>query len=444
MFFRLQLCTLTRSRRVPFACPRCSAPLVRWSSSRRKPILKTILRDEFPLPLPRAAIPPHSTDERDPWTDLLPGLYEKYWGLDYVHPERAEQVPGVIVLRRTFLFPPAPSKELLTFVENTQDMPLSNLIVFRSLSECDVYLRSPAGVTPALIDLAHSFQDAYDQLVPDFPAPFVKPIHRVTTFDDAATLARRLLKKGRPIADPPEFVLTAPTALPPAPPAPALPPPPITDTDLPTYIAPLVASGWCISGVKAVNRFQAEREAFRALPSLSRMYRFHTYPAARQFFTAVVALIPPERAVQSERASVPATVTSAPDPVYPGVEVRFAKYENRVEVWTISELAEGAERPFGISHADVRFAIAVETLFAEKFTQHAHNIALKKRWVPTQMSEVWDYQNHNHSPKAGHNPLHELGPDSPGATGGDLQTGAQKSASGDRGLPPHLLLARKP
>ncbi|KAJ7689420.1 hypothetical protein B0H17DRAFT_637351 [Mycena rosella] len=155
-----------------------------------------------------------------------------------------------------------------------------------------------------------------------------------------------------------KLMTQAPTTLAPLPPAvaararPRRRAAPLTDADVAAYLAPLVTHGWTISGARAIARFQAARAALRGLPSLGRVWRFHDYAAARHFFAAVVAAVPP----RAPAAGVPA-----------GVEVRLTQSENKVEVGAISELAAGARKPYGISLVDVRFAIEVETIFAERW-----------------------------------------------------------------------------
>lgn len=59
----------------------------------------------------------------------------------------------------------------------------------------------------------------------------------------------------------------------------------------------------------------------------------------------------------------------------------------------MSELAEGAPKKYGISHADVRFAIAVENEFLKNWAGRAELVAPAHGGdVPSSMEEVWNYK----------------------------------------------------
>ncbi|KAJ7108674.1 hypothetical protein C8R44DRAFT_803327 [Mycena epipterygia] len=318
------------------------------------------------------------------WEDYLGPLYTRGWGFAYDYAAQQEPALGpVVVLRRTFIF--RFFTELVTFSANTQNATSGNIFALRGLQECDVYLRSPAGVARSLIHLAIETENEYKKIVGDeseYMRPYVNPVYHIMSPTAARPLALKY-SKPRTIKPGPPLVPLTPVVLPPAPPIPASPPPSITEADLKTYIEPLVTNGWCIAGVKAVERFSAAREALKGLPSLNRVYRFHDYTSARQFFHAVVAAIPPPTRSQS----------NVEEDVQAGVEVRLTAVDNKIEVWSISELAESERKPYGVSLADVRFAIEIETEFEKTWAGRAKNTAIEFRRLPKTIGELWDYRS---------------------------------------------------
>ncbi|KAJ7108673.1 hypothetical protein C8R44DRAFT_803325 [Mycena epipterygia] len=343
----------------------------------------------------KKALPAVPTPSTEPWLEeeweadareYLEPLYSRGWGLAYEGPEWFERTrEPVLVLRRTFPF--SSTKDLMAFMENTRDAPSGDLIVFRGLKECDVCLRSRAGVTQSLISLAIETENEYEKIIGrNYAIPYVDPMFHAMTLSEAGLLAVEIAKDSRSMkpAPPPPSLPIAPVLLPPPPLVPASPPPSITEPDLEIYIEPLITNGWSIGGVKALARFDAARKAFRRLPSLNRVYRLRDYTSARHFFRAVVALIPP-----------PTPASKLPD-AQPGVEVRLTASERTVEVWSISELAESEPKPYGISLVDVRFAIQLENEFDNNWAQLAKNSVPSKPSVPKIIEQLWDYR---HIPK---------------------------------------------
>lgn len=78
--------------------------------------------------------------------------------------------------------------------------------------------------------------------------------------------------------------------------------------------------------------------------------------------------------------------------VQAGVEVRLTAVDNKIEVWSISELAEGEYKPYGVSLADVRFAIEIETEFERTWSERAKSTAIEFRRLPKTVEELWDYR----------------------------------------------------
>ncbi|KAJ7689425.1 hypothetical protein B0H17DRAFT_1135011 [Mycena rosella] len=325
-------------------------------------------------------LPPWFPADHSVFKRLRP-LYGQGWGFRYDVPEPAEMERGngVAVLQRTFTFPSGTSSNyLLTFVEKTRDAPSGNLVVFRSHCECDVALRSLDGVTDDFYRLARDTQVAYKQIVGDgYPFRPVNPILRVTTFREAAAAARRAARAApHPHPLPPVQPTRAP--LPPPPPAPSPPDAPLTAADLRTHLAPLIARGWCVAHPKTRARFPGEHAALKNHAALYRAVRFASYPAARAFLHAALAALPP-RAVYTRLV-----------PVQPGVELRLTASALLVEVWAISALAAGAPGRYGISQADLRYAVELETLLATAASGALDAVTPRCRPVPQTLEELWD------------------------------------------------------
>ncbi|KAJ7141370.1 hypothetical protein C8R44DRAFT_726978 [Mycena epipterygia] len=74
------------------------------------------------------------------------------------------------------------------------------------------------------------------------------------------------------------------------------------------------------------------------------------------------------------------------------IELRLDSENPKVEVWSISELAEGAPKKYGMSHINVCFAIQVESKFAPNLVGRTENVALHTRKSPKTMEELWNYK----------------------------------------------------
>ncbi|KAJ7461591.1 hypothetical protein FB451DRAFT_486137 [Mycena latifolia] len=165
-------------------------------------------------------------------------------------------------------------------------------------------------------------------------------------------------------------------ALPSPPSTPAFPPPSIAESDLSTFIEPLVMNGWSIGAIAHAKLLHSGGgELPGRHPCLRRVYRFHDYPSARHFFHTIVAAIQP----------TPNSLAG----------IRAALFTDLfiVEVVSFSKLAEGApeNKKYGISHIDVRFAIEVETEFTKNWAGSANNVGHIVRKAPTTMEEVWNH-----------------------------------------------------
>ncbi|KAJ6525446.1 hypothetical protein DFH09DRAFT_1095653 [Mycena vulgaris] len=196
------------------------------------------------------------------------------------------------------------------------------------------------------------YQAEYENIVgPDYPVPKVASRYHIKSLERAVALLAQPAKSPPPppILTPLEF-----SSLPSPPPTPASSPPPsITESNLKTYIQPLAANGWSLVGLQAAT--------LAGIPTLRRIYFFHDCLSARLFLDTVVAAIP----------------ASTPDSLA-GVQVRLRELDpsTSVKIWSTGELAEGAPKKYGISHADVRFAIAIENEFAANWAGRASNVAL--------------------------------------------------------------------
>ncbi|KAJ7468047.1 hypothetical protein FB451DRAFT_1257897 [Mycena latifolia] len=325
---------------------------------------------KLPARQPLPAAPEASTEplvESD-FPQYLHPLYEYGWAFDLsrqMHP-KAHKLEERTILKRAFVFPT--TAELVAFTENTRDAPLGSIYVFRNLWT-DLHVRSLKGVTRSAIRVALEAETEYQKIVEhDFPPPII-PGPGVMSLEQAQRIT---LKKTPHIRAPPPRVPVEPVALPPAPPPPASPPPSICSDDLETYITPLVTNGWRIGGTKPMKKtFSEATTALRNAPCLHRTYYFNDYTSARHFLSVIVAAIP------------------APSPnSFAGVEVRLSFENCQLELWSISELAEGAHRKYGISHTDVRFAIEVENEFIKNCAGCAEHVAVPRRF-PSTMDELW-------------------------------------------------------
>ncbi|KAJ6597277.1 hypothetical protein DFH09DRAFT_1134132 [Mycena vulgaris] len=321
-----------------------------------------------PVPKPRTQLPapPEASTAPLVESDFLQYLVPLYaHGWQFVVINFKGQSYGA--LRRDFELPS--TTKLIAFTENTRNMSSGNIAVLRGLSDCIVQLSSLDGVTRSMIRLAMEYQAEYKNIVgPDYPVPKVSPFFKIKSLEKAVAHLGRAKSHQPGVRKP--FTPVVSVSLPSPPPTPVLnPPPSITEADVKTYIQPLVSNGWTVAG-------PPRSEALAGFPSLHRIYFFHDYPSARLFFNAIVAAIP-----------VP-----TPDSLA-GVEVRLRGLESSpvIEMWSISELADGAPKKYGISHADVRFSIAVENEFAANWAGRADNLASSTPQLLNTIGDVWNY-----------------------------------------------------
>ncbi|KAJ7141366.1 hypothetical protein C8R44DRAFT_763273 [Mycena epipterygia] len=321
-------------------------------------------------PLPAAPPEPLTTPlvESDFPVYLKP-LYTRGWTLAACRMpmEHGKETPRVgFALSQTFRFPS--TKDLAAFSKTTRDMNVQfGRILFRKTpKEPNIKfiasLLAPE-LTRGLVHLAIALETEHKTVVGgDFAVwtkqTWVRTLQRAQKILSDYQPGPRLLAELAPIT---------PVALPLAPPAPVSSPPPITEADLETYIKPLVTNGWSVRG------FSMSMAALGDHPALHRIYSFHDYASARDFLDTVISIIPAP------------TLHS-----YPWVGLWLESEKPAVAVWSISELAEGAPKKYGISYTDVRFAIEVESEFAKNWAGRAQNTAALARTLPKTMEELWN------------------------------------------------------
>ncbi|KAJ7737624.1 hypothetical protein DFH07DRAFT_842051 [Mycena maculata] len=188
-----------------------------------------------------------------------------------------------------------------------------------------------------------------------------------------ALLAEQAAKTVPPPLDPVRVPIK-PVPLPPAPPIPASPPPSVTAGDVKTYVAPdqerLGPPGnWVHWAIRAVPPTHHGHGLSR-LPSLTRAYRFTTPSAARHFLHAAVSLMP---------VPTPWILAQAWD-------------SNTFGLGPISKLAPNAPFKYGISLADVHFAIDVDNEFYRNWVGRADNIVFPDRYIPKSAMDVWKFR----------------------------------------------------
>ncbi|KAJ7766294.1 hypothetical protein DFH07DRAFT_955342 [Mycena maculata] len=138
---------------------------------------------------------------------------------------------------------------------------------------------------------------------------------------------------------------------------------PATHVNVPIEPVILPPNGWAIG--REMSR--DPRGPFKGLPFLARTYRFTTPLAARQFLQTALVMTPAVRPGSQAGVHIKAHSIAGP-PV--------------VLLWLISELAWDAPRKYGISLADVCFAIKIENEFHKNWTGYAANTTTPNRDVP--------------------------------------------------------------
>ncbi|KAJ7141408.1 hypothetical protein C8R44DRAFT_847153 [Mycena epipterygia] len=364
--------TLTRKRQYALSSPEYESKSPKPAAKKQKKtkVFRAIqpIPDAPPEPLTEPLI------ESDFWEYLEP-LYSRGWKLSggQIPLVRGEEEPRVgFVLKRTLRFPS--TKDMVVFSENTRSLLLGP-IFFRKVPEefCpELILGLPSvELTRGLVHLAIATESEYQNVVGSnfgvgsaSEGPFW-----IRTFQAAQKMLIKYEKYG-PRTLPTLFVPMNPmvrVALPPAPPAVVFPPPSITEADLETYIKPLMTNGWSLGNLP---------ESFASLhgcPALRRVYCFHDYTSARHFFhTVIISILAPA------------------NNSYGGAQLQLNSKHPTVEVYSISELAEGAPKKYGISYNNVRFALEVESEFAENWVGgRAKNLAPHTRKLPRTMEELW-------------------------------------------------------
>ncbi|KAJ7083239.1 hypothetical protein C8R44DRAFT_822587 [Mycena epipterygia] len=321
-----------------------------------------------PPPLPASPEPFTTPLVESDFVEYLDPLYTRGWSIRVA---RIDDEPG-FVLTRVFHFPS--TKDLVTFSENTRNLSSSaGISVASTTFRIDIRSRT---LNRSLIRHAIEAETEYQKIVGSGVSAVLKQrFRKIYTPESAQALLDNYKSRDRP--SPLPLVPITPVLLPPAPAAPVLPPISITDADVETYIKPLVKNGWLVGGIRGGFSGIQSRSALSGHPALSRAYRFRDYTSARDFLHAVVA---------ASTASAPASHSFA------GFELRFGTFPF-VGLWSISELAEGAPKKYGISHTDVRLAIAVENEFLENWAGRAEHLAnTHSGKIPSSMEEVWNYK----------------------------------------------------
>ncbi|KAJ6598080.1 hypothetical protein DFH09DRAFT_53051 [Mycena vulgaris] len=314
--------------------------------------------------LPRAPLPapPEPSTAPLPKSELskyLEPLCQHGWAV------RRFDYHGTLVLRRHFgFFSPA---DLKAFAEKTRDISEADIRVYRVVMGFDVQLRSPDGsITRNLLRAALEYQTQYQNLsTPDYP-PVLDANQNDETRPPVAT------PRTTPPPPPPTPIVAVPLPLPP--PAPAISAPSIDEHDLPTYLQPLAANGWKVAGPRPIS---VDRRPLARVPSLNRAYYFHDFTSARHFLNVMLTTMPPP---------TPGSLA--------GVQMWLAAAKNMVQVWSFSEFPKGSRPRYGISHADVRFAIELEGEYASaSWVGRANNVHIGKLQCITSMEDVWNYRD---------------------------------------------------
>ncbi|KAJ7771116.1 hypothetical protein DFH07DRAFT_937968 [Mycena maculata] len=270
-------------------------------------------------------------------------------------------------------------KALVAFTESTRDAPGGDISIFTNL-EAAVFLHPPEGITHNLIRLAVKIQTAYLNIVgPGVNVKKVNERYNITSFKRMRFI-KYSQKTGTLVPPlPPTHVTIVPAPLPPAPQMFASPQPSIIEADLETYIVPLINNGWELRVIQNSPTFPEVRASLKGYYSLHRVFRFTDYPAARHFLHAVATRIPtqPQRSLAGVQMNLRSTTN-------PGL------YE--LLIWSISELDADAPAKYGVSLADVRFAIEVNNEFTAKWGGRSHNTALDDRFIPTTMEKLWSFR----------------------------------------------------
>ncbi|KAJ7783945.1 hypothetical protein DFH07DRAFT_789689 [Mycena maculata] len=329
----------------------------------------SVTKPELPeLSLPEKSSAPLVDSD---FSQYLEPLYRRGWVLTINHAPRENRPEVDGVLRRNLKF--SKFKDLVAFVENPQNVPVGNLNILPTLI-ANVGLHSPEGVTRSLIRSAVETETEYRKLAGSdvIEAKVPRGKSQPSSVEKVRTVMAQPARKPSPPVAARAKIDFVP--LPPAPPIPAFPAPPLTDVDLATYIAPLIANGWFIRVTSITSKGWAATKGVR---SLARAYRFNDSASARQFLTAVVTMMP------------------APNPEsLAGVEVNLAMMEApaRVTITTCSELAPGAPHKYGPSLADVRFAIDLENEVAKNWAGRVDPSAVTPRFVPKTLEDMWNYK----------------------------------------------------
>ncbi|KAJ7452702.1 hypothetical protein B0H11DRAFT_2072655 [Mycena galericulata] len=308
------------------------------------------------------------------FSQYLAPLYDRGWQFTFDRPY--PEVKATSSLKRSFTFPSVDG--VVKFSQNTRDAKDALISVFRNL-EYDVALSPPEGLTRSDIRVAFQTEKEYlNSVGTDSPVPSERKLN-VSPVESLKAM-ERIQHKKRPFrkvqADPKELVPIVPGSLPPLPPAPGSPPPSITQTDLDTYLKPLLAGEWTVGGPRLIRHHHITQQALLRHPALHRVLLFTDYATARDFLHTAITMIP----------------TPTPGSLG-GVELRLrqAPGHYRVSIWSISELAPGAQKPYGISLADVRFALQLEDEVNKNWIGRAQNSKRVHHAVPNTMEDVWNY-----------------------------------------------------
>ncbi|KAJ7735631.1 hypothetical protein DFH07DRAFT_967099 [Mycena maculata] len=279
---------------------------------------------------------------------------------------------------RTFEFPNF--ENMVSFIGKTRDAPTGHILIVPHLGRyprAHLWLQSPEGVTQSLIRSVVEAEMDYRKFVSAGSVPEPRRFTKFTiqTFGQLEAEIAKMAKHHRlPLPYSPRPGRIEPVTLPPAPPMPASPPPLLAVADLETYIRPLINNGWRIKSLP--NR--AHTVQFNDFRCLARQYCFTDYSTARNFLYAAVAVMPPP---------VPGSLGGV------HVELRSTRGVPEVILFSISELASDAPKKYGISLADVRFAIDLENEFHKNWVERADTTGVVfPSSVPTTVEEMLTYK----------------------------------------------------
>ncbi|KAJ7141403.1 hypothetical protein C8R44DRAFT_727006 [Mycena epipterygia] len=248
---------------------------------------------------------------------------------------------------------------LVAFSENTRNLSLGPNSLRKAPEEFCLHLilnlRS-AELTRGLVHLAIATENQYQNVVGStFGVVSTSEAFWVKTLQTAQKMVIKYQKQ-RMRSPPTLFIPITRVALPPAPPVPIFPPPSITEADLEIYIKPLITNGWALGNIP---------KSFTSR---------HGCPALRRRFP---------------HATLP--------------EGSISRWTLRILRWMWARSASLQKaRPKSMAfHITLRFALEVESKFAENWAGGAENATPHSRTLPRTMEELWNGKGLVLSPRPG-------------------------------------------